>query len=361
MRTFRWRTGCGRPVLCRKRYAAWLSTTGASSQLQAQVYEAEGNDAQLYLLLYRHADLVLQKLQAHPDRSKPENKKALGMATATVMKDLKKLEEIAPRIKRRHEEYQERRGRQLDALKALEGKGAKNLPQELDGLSIQERGSKRRSYDSRPALDARAQENHSLAARLAQREVWRRDSARRNVRQHGVSEEEELERRSGGRWDSWQDELAGQGTDGDDLSKQLQEVARLQQNGHRTSYSAVGCHPSTIPQLYLTSAASHITVYTRLPLSLCAAQIRPRKMVRVTIGSIPWTNTCAATKGTNIQILWNTTGATSCTTQTFYAYTRYTIRTSSATANTRQVFRGRTAGTRKDPGPPSTYALHRTR
>ncbi|CAO2656373.1 Nn.00g051760.m01.CDS01 [Neocucurbitaria sp. VM-36] len=217
--------------------ASWLRTA-STMQKEAQVYEAEGNDPQTYLLLYRHADLVLQKLQGHPDRNKPENRRALNAATATVSGDLKKLEEIAPRIKRRHEEYQERRSKQLEALKLLQGKGAQTLPQELDGLSIHDRGSKRSSYDSRRTLDARSQENHSLAARLAQREVKRRDTARRSVRQHGVSEEEEQERRIGGRWDSWQEELAQQGDTKDDLSSQIQEVARLQQNGHRTSHTS---------------------------------------------------------------------------------------------------------------------------
>ncbi|KAL6707429.1 hypothetical protein ACN47E_004208 [Coniothyrium glycines] len=214
----------------------WLRTASAM-QKEAQVYEAEGNDAQLYLLLYRHADLILQKLQTHPEKSRPENRKALNSATATVVQDLRKLEGIAPRIKKRHDEYQERRSRQLEALKALEGREPQALAQELDGLSLQDRGSKRRSYDSRPTLDARAQENHSLAARLAQREVRRRDTARSSVRQHGVSEEEEQERRTAGQWDTWQDELARQSSDRQDLSSQLQEVARLQQNGQRTSYS----------------------------------------------------------------------------------------------------------------------------
>lgn len=205
--------------------------------IQAQVYEAEGNDPQTYLLLYRHADLVLQKLQTHPDRNQPQNRKALNAATNTVYSDLRKLEAIAPRIKKRHEEWQERIKRQQEAYRALEGKGAGGLPQGLDGLSIQDRNSKRRSYDARPTIDA--QENQSLATRLAQREVRRRDTARRNVRQHGVSEEEELERRTGGTWDSWQDELAREKQGGDDLSSQIQEIARLQHDGARTSYSSV--------------------------------------------------------------------------------------------------------------------------
>ncbi|RAR09508.1 STAM binding protein [Stemphylium lycopersici] len=196
-------------------------------RLQAQVYEAEGNDAQTYLLLYRHADLVLQKLQGHPDRNKPENRKALNAATAAVNRDLKKLEDIAPRIKKRHEEHEARRKRQQDALKSLEGSTIRLVPQELDGQPTHPPPSTRRSFDSRPAIDARAQENQSLAARLAQREVQRRDTVRRGVRQHAVSE-------------------------GDDLSNQLQEVARLQQNGHRASYSPRPTSQSASPYHYPT-------------------------------------------------------------------------------------------------------------
>ncbi|KAF1920484.1 hypothetical protein BDU57DRAFT_508829 [Ampelomyces quisqualis] len=237
--------------------ANWLRTA-STMQKEAQVYEAEGNDPQTYLLLYRHADLVLQKLQTHPDRNQPQNRKALNAATTTVYSDLKKLETIAPRIKKRHEEYQENRGNQRDALQTLEGRGMRSLPQELDGLSLHDRGSKRASYDSRPTLDA--QENHSLATRLAQREVKRRDTARRSVRQHGLSEEEEQQRRTGGRWESWQDDLAHDDNRGD-LMSQLQEVARLQQigqsgqNGTGRSYApqpsaryTYSYHYPTVPQ-----------------------------------------------------------------------------------------------------------------
>ncbi|KAH6637443.1 hypothetical protein C7974DRAFT_389526 [Boeremia exigua] len=213
--------------------ANWLRTA-MTMQKEAQVYEAEGNDAQTYLLLYRHADLVLQHLQSHPDKSKPENRKALNLATAAVSSDLKKLEQIAPRVKRKHEEYEDWRRRQVEALKALEGKSAKTLSQELDGLSIQDR---RTSYGERPTLDARNLDNHSLAARLAQREVRRRDTQRRSVRQAGVSEEEEQERRTGGDWAAWDDEYARESRPGDDLSSQIQEVARLQREGQRSSYS----------------------------------------------------------------------------------------------------------------------------
>ncbi|KAF1365091.1 STAM binding protein [Lizonia empirigonia] len=231
----------------------WLRTAH-TMQKEAQVYEAEGNDAQTYLLLYRHADLVLQHLQSHPDKTKPENRKALNAATAAVRSDLPKLEQIAPRIKKRHEEYQERRRRQIEALKALEGSNTKTLPSELERLSLQDRPSPRTSYGERPALDARDLDNHSLAARLAQREVRRRDTQRRSVRQAGVSAEEEQERRTGGMWGTWDDEYARQSHSGDDLSSQIQEVARLQRHGQRTSYSQSSTSTYNYPSVPHTSA-----------------------------------------------------------------------------------------------------------
>jgi STAM-binding protein len=197
------------------------------------VYEAEGNDPQTYLLLYRHAQLVLNYLDKHPEKNLPENKKALKAAKDAVLRDLEKLEVIRPRIAKRHEEYQERRKAQLQALEALEGRtDANTLPRELDGLSLQRSRAKRRSYE-KATLDAG--ENRSLAARLAQREVRRRDVARRSVRQAGVSEEEEHERRVAGMWGDWEKELRRDSNEVDnDLSSQIQEVARMQ-NGHKAT------------------------------------------------------------------------------------------------------------------------------
>ncbi|KAJ4290923.1 hypothetical protein N0V90_010119 [Kalmusia sp. IMI 367209] len=209
----------------------WLRTA-STMQKEAEVYAAEGNDPQTYLLLYRHANLVLDHLQNHPEKNRPENRKALAVATAAVGNDIQKLEEIRPRIKKRHEEFQARRKAQLKALESLEGKGARLSPG-LDGLSLADRTVHRRSYEKQ-TLDAEG--NQSLAAKLAQREVRRRDAARRSVRQAGVSEEEEMERRTGGVWGDWEKDFRHQSAEADnDLSAQLQEVARMQQNGHQAS------------------------------------------------------------------------------------------------------------------------------
>jgi hypothetical protein len=280
--------------------------------------------------------LILQKLQTHPDRNQPQNKKALNAATTTVYSDLRKLEKIAPRIKKRHEEFQERRKRQQDALKSLEGSGARNLPQELDGLSIQHRGSKRRSYDSRSVLDA--SENHSLATRLAQREVRRRDTARRIVRQAGVSEEEELQRRTGGRWESWQDDLAHDDGRGD-LQSQLQEVARLQQNGsngQQASYSAVS-YAGTVTMQSLILAATLFSIYVLLPLPDCTSQVYGRESVTYCLSRFIW-STSTTTKGADIQTIRHSLNTTASTTQA-NSTTRHYIRTPTTTTGTRKTHR----------------------
>ncbi|KAF2444362.1 hypothetical protein P171DRAFT_432413 [Karstenula rhodostoma CBS 690.94] len=205
----------------------WLRTASMMHK-QAQVYAAEGNDPQTYLLLYRHANLILEHLTNHPERNNPENRKALSAATASVGSDIQTLEDIRPRIKKRHEEFQARRKTQQKALQSLEGKGVPLVSQELEGPS---REAHRRSYE-KETLDAVG--NQSLAAKLAQREVKRRDAARRSIRQAGVSEEEESERRTGGVWGDWEKELRHQSVEVDgDLSAQLQEVARMQQNGYQ--------------------------------------------------------------------------------------------------------------------------------
>ncbi|KAF2266175.1 hypothetical protein CC78DRAFT_459838 [Lojkania enalia] len=229
----------------------WLRTAD-TMQKEAQVYEAEGNDPQTYLLLYRHAQLVLNHLAKHPDRTLPENKKGLQAAKNAVQSDLEKLEVIAPRIRKRHSELVERRRAQQKALEALEGQHARieEFPQELDG-QIVDRAPKRGSF-TKTTLDAG--ENRSLAAKLAQREVRRRDAARRSVRQAGVTEEQEQERRTGGMWGDWEKELRRESSEADDdLSAQIQEVARIQ-NGQRAppNFSRPTSIQSTSPYRYPT-------------------------------------------------------------------------------------------------------------
>lgn len=279
----------------------------------------------------------------------------MSNATAAVSSDLKKLEQIAPRIKRRHEEYQDRSRRQEEALKALEGKYAKALPQELDGLSIQDRAPRRTSYGERPALDARNMDNHSLAARLAQREVRRRDTQRRSVRQAGVSEEEEQERRTGGEWGTWDDEYARQSRTGDDLSSQIQEVARLQREGQRSSYSPVGRVVKRRREASLTATAPALAVLDiSIQLPLRTAHIRTGSLVTIKLTSSSSTITASpSTERADLQIFRHTCCTTTSPTKTLYSLTTEPIRSLPTTSRARQIHTVRSRGTS------SPWEIHR--
>lgn len=214
-----------------------LDTIRPLTPLQAQVYEAEGDDQQTYLLLFRHAQLVLQNLLKHPERSVPANKRGLAAASHAVQNDLVKLETIKPRLQKRRMDYLERRRAQQSALESLED-GRASWPRNPDAPPSLNQGLARRLSYEKATLDAGA--NRLLAAKLAQREVRRRDAARRSVRQAGVSEEQEAERRTGGVWGDWEEDLHRESDEADDdLSQQIQEVARLQNGKQAPAFSVI--------------------------------------------------------------------------------------------------------------------------
>ncbi|KAK7533730.1 endosome-associated ubiquitin isopeptidase [Phyllosticta citricarpa] len=213
----------------------WLRSAD-TIQKEASIYEHEGNDQQAYLLLFRHATLILDKLSRHPEAKDPANKTALQEARQIVQRNLQKLEELRPKINRRHERYMELRARQEAERKKMAGarqtiSGPVELTREMDRLSV----GTRRSTDpagvnTKQSLDAG--EHRDLAAKLAQREIRRRDLAKRKVRQAGVSDEEEHERRTAGVWNTWEDDLAGNGMkeESDDLNRRIIEVGRRGQD-----------------------------------------------------------------------------------------------------------------------------------
>ena len=178
------------------------------------------------------------------------------------------MEELRPRIKKRHAEWQARKKAQEKLKQSREEKGIRLVPQELDGQPQQRTQEKQ-------WLDAVG--NQSLAAKLAQREVRRRDVSRRSVRQAGVSEEEETERRTGGMWGDWEKELKHQSGEVDnDLSAQLQEIARMQESGSRAANFSVSAWVSDTG-VRLTFAASTATC-NLIPIPFCTSPRPARSM-----------------------------------------------------------------------------------
>ncbi|MCJ1337168.1 hypothetical protein MMC09_002448 [Bachmanniomyces sp. S44760] len=229
----------------------WLRTAGTLLK-EAEIYEHEGNDQQTYLLLFRHAQLVLGNLVRHPGSQDPANRIALQQAESTVRDTLQKLEILKPRINRRHERYAQLM-QERDARKAREGS---QTPRSGSASSTTGYGHGRQLSLSDPAVTGSTEtltagENKELAVRLAHKEIKRRTIARKATRQAGISEEEEQERRTGGVWGNWEEAFTKDdlGVDRDTLSRQMQNV-RLQvdgskQNGRPTGESRASYASST--------------------------------------------------------------------------------------------------------------------
>lgn len=205
----------------------WLRTAD-TIQKEAAIYEREGNDQQAYLLLFRHAMLVLEKLQKHPEAKDPANKQALQEASKIVKRNLPKLEELKPRINKRHEKYKAfRRDAERSSAQRQTVASPTQLSRDFDNLVLHARKSSDPAlFGGKQSLDAG--ENRDLAVKIAQKEIRRRDLAKRKVRQAGVSDEEEAERRTGGMWNNWEDELVSDGAkqEPDDLSQLITQVGR---------------------------------------------------------------------------------------------------------------------------------------
>lgn len=184
---------------------------------QARIYESEGNDEQTYLLLFRHAQLVLVNLSRHPEAKQEQNRKELLEAEGQVKDSIEKLETLKPRINKRYERYAqlvlERKSRRQPSNTSLPPHDPARNDPALAGV----------------AAPLEAKENKDLAVELARTEISRRVTARKAKRQAGISEEEERVRRSAGIWGDWEGALArdAQGaadSQKNDLSKRIQDV-----------------------------------------------------------------------------------------------------------------------------------------
>ena len=204
-----------------------MKTIGLTVHRQAAIYENEGNDQQTYLLLFRHARLVLDRLPSHPDARCVENEILLQQLRKDVLRNFSKLEKLKPRINKRYNQYkillQDRSPANVVSLQS------DKWLQETDKTPKAQRNPQISSSHLTQLNESAALiagENRDLAVQLAHKEIRRRAIARKATRQVGISEEEEHERRIAGLWGNWEEELAQdeQGVISDALSKQLQNI-----------------------------------------------------------------------------------------------------------------------------------------
>lgn len=167
-------------------------------------------------MLWRHSVLVLNHLKTHPDAKLPENKALTKPLFNRQQKEVfGLLESLKPQIDRDYNEWQ-----LMNASK-----------KKADDEEFTQRPSSYEGFAARdPTLSGNAKildaaDNQELAVSLAQRDFRRRDAARKATRQAGVSEEEEQERRKGGRWEDWE-QFGGSATDEDEIRKQIEATRR---------------------------------------------------------------------------------------------------------------------------------------
>lgn len=166
-------------------------------------------------MLWRHSILVLNHLKTHPDAKQPENKALTKPLFSRQQKDVfGLLEELKPQIDRDYNEWQ-----LMNASKQKANEESNKRPSSYDEFAARD-----------PTLSGNAKildaaDNQELAVSLAQRDFKRRDAARKATRQAGVSEEEEQERRKGGRWDDWE-QFGNPATDEEEIRRQIEATRR---------------------------------------------------------------------------------------------------------------------------------------
>lgn len=188
--------------------------SGLTLLRQARVYEREGHDEQAYLLLFRHAQLILVNLAKHPEAKDEDNRKALVAAEKDVKKGIEKMEALRPRINKRYENY----------IKLMHDHHSRRPPRAShDALG---------QMPSDPAMAGVAKpleagEHRDLAVRIARNEISRRATARRATRRAGIPQEEAHNRRGAGVWDGASSFVKDAPPEADnDLSKRIQDVRR---------------------------------------------------------------------------------------------------------------------------------------
>ncbi|KAL8994577.1 MAG: hypothetical protein Q9169_005495 [Polycauliona sp. 2 TL-2023] len=210
----------------------WSRSAGTLIK-EADIYHHEGNEQQAYLLLFRHARLILDKLPTHPEARSKENDVVLQQLRKDVLRNISKLEKLRPRINKRFERHQAILKERSQA-KAANTEGLAASRQFSTDVQSQKRQSITPS-DSALAHGSEtltAGENRDLAVKLAHKELRRRATARKATRQAGSTQQEEQERRTAGLWGDWEESLTKDmhGIDQDTLSKDMHSV-RMQVNG----------------------------------------------------------------------------------------------------------------------------------
>jgi STAM-binding protein len=160
---------------------------------QASFALSEGDYGRAYMMLYRHSVLVLNSLPKHPQYKEPESRKTCKALERRIDRVLVDLEKLKPAIEAAYREWE----RMQPLNEPPPPPPSTDRPRSYADFAARD-----------PTLTGNARildasEHQDLAVDLAQKELRRRDTARRATRQAGVSDEETTRRRRAGHWDDW--------------------------------------------------------------------------------------------------------------------------------------------------------------
>ncbi|KAI0475672.1 hypothetical protein GGR56DRAFT_524721 [Xylariaceae sp. FL0804] len=189
---------------------------------QAQIYMREGNLGQAYLLFLRYCSLKVDKFKTHPDAKTHAGKLLVKHDLETMKIALDSLEKIKPIVQAEYEEWcksdAERQAlRDQQGQKRIQSKSASQYEQHA--LNDPSLSTATKLLDAGEYLD--------LAVDLGQREIRRRDAARKANRAAVVVPQEEQQRHMAGSGDDWNFKPAvTQDLDDEGLRKQMQSTRR---------------------------------------------------------------------------------------------------------------------------------------
>ncbi|EZF76134.1 hypothetical protein H105_02447 [Trichophyton soudanense CBS 452.61] len=223
----------------------WLRSAGLLVK-EARIYEQEGNDQQAYLLLFRHAQLVLINLTAHPDARDPKNKQGLAAAKKEVQASLNKLEILKPRIRRLYDRYQELQQRsQAENHAAATTTVSTTEDNTATSFSDLDATVQSATTVQDPALAGRpealqAAENRDFAVKLAQSEFRRRAFARGDARRPSYASSEASVSTA-----NTANTTNTAKMEGDVLARRLQEVRSMLSSGLSKSNTTSSSSPTS--------------------------------------------------------------------------------------------------------------------
>jgi STAM-binding protein len=177
------------------------------------------------MLLMRYTNLIAEKLPTHSTYKQPENRAGVKAAVKTLREVMATMEVLKPQIDARYNAYMEKN--------------------QHSSIAVDNDGSRASTWANFAASDPAvagntttldAEENSQLAVKIAHKEIRRRDAARRAVRQAGVSEREERQRRTAGLWDHWDSGLSRDGAsasrDDDEMRRNMEASRRRMDGSH---------------------------------------------------------------------------------------------------------------------------------